>query len=41
MYGAKERKNPGYQKVRVPRGRGVGSIACPEVPLEFIHEGKC
>jgi hypothetical protein len=35
--GPKERKNPGYQEVRVPRGSGVGSIASPEVPPELFE----
>jgi hypothetical protein len=33
-YGAKEGKNPGSLGVRVPRGRTIRSIECPE---HFVH----
>jgi len=35
--GVKEWKNPIYQGVRVPRGKGVGSRACPELSQELFE----
>ena len=35
-YRAKEEQKPSYQGVREPWGRGVGSTACPAIPLELF-----